>query len=139
MNTNIFIQWHILRLGRLWGNYLVTALAKLQLQWNFDITNGQVRVRDSEVLFHMSYYFWGKENCSLYRGLRVRRIELEVPLFSSAIMVSAVFLRARYLCKRRAYSGYGKELFVTCLITNWILISFGRPIRPLTLYYNNMV
>ena len=33
------------------GDYLVTALVKLQLQWNLDITNGQVRERDSEVLF----------------------------------------------------------------------------------------
>lgn len=52
-------------------------------------------------------------------------------------MVSAVFLRARYLCslrvcdRRRAYRGYGRKLFVKCLTTNWILISFGRPIRPL--------
>ena len=26
------------------GNYLVTAPVKLQLHWNLDITNGQVRV-----------------------------------------------------------------------------------------------
>ena len=55
----------------------------------------------------------------------------------SAIIVSAAFLRARYLCsvracgRRREYRGYGRELFVKCLTKNWILISFGRPIRPL--------
>ena len=52
-----------LKLSDYEGNYLVTALVNLQLQWNLDITNSQVRVRDSEVLFHMSYYIWGKENC----------------------------------------------------------------------------
>ena len=39
----------------------------------------------------------------------------------SAIIVSAVFLRTRYLCslracgRRREYRGYGRELFVKCL------------------------
>ena len=27
-------------------------------------------IRYIEVLFHLFYYYWGKENCFLYRGLR---------------------------------------------------------------------
>ena len=35
------------------------------IQRNLDLTKG-----DIEVLFHVSYYDWGKENRSLYRGVR---------------------------------------------------------------------
>ena len=38
-------------------------------------------VRYDEVLFHISYYYWGKENRSLYRGRRYIEVRyIEVPL-----------------------------------------------------------
>ena len=36
------------------------------------------RFRFIEVIFHTLYYYWGKENHSLYRGLRY----IEVPLYN---------------------------------------------------------
>ena len=58
------------------------------LQWNLDIAKCQgtekkngfalTRFRYIKVLFHIFYYYWGKENHSLHRGLRyieVRYIE----------------------------------------------------------------
>ena len=39
-------------------------------------------VRYNEVLFHMFYYYWGRENRSLYRGLRYKEVRyIEVPLY----------------------------------------------------------
>ena len=39
-------------------------------------------VRYIEVLFHIFYHYWGKENCSLYRGLRYIEVRyIEVPLY----------------------------------------------------------
>ena len=39
------------------------------------------RFRYIEVLFHIFYYYWGKENRSLYRGLRYIEVRyVEVPL-----------------------------------------------------------
>ena len=39
------------------------------------------RFRYIEVLFHIFYYYWGKENRSLYRGLRYIEVRyIEVPL-----------------------------------------------------------
>ena len=35
------------------------------------------KIRYIEVLFHIFYYYWGKENRSLYRGL----CYIEVPLY----------------------------------------------------------
>ena len=37
-----------------------------------------------EVIFHIPYYYWGKENHSLYRGLRDIEVPytVEVPLYS---------------------------------------------------------
>ena len=53
--------------------------------WNLDIAKGQGTgkfVRYFEVLFHIFYYYWGKENCSLYRGLRYIEVRcIEVPLY----------------------------------------------------------
>ena len=35
-----------------------------------------------KVLFHMFYDYWGKENCSLYQGLRYIEVHyIEVPLY----------------------------------------------------------
>ena len=43
----------------------------------FDIT----RFSYIDVLFHIVYYYWGKENRSLYRGLRyIEAHFIEVPL-----------------------------------------------------------
>ena len=45
------------------------------------------RFRYVKVLFHIFFYYWGKENCSLYRAL-LRCIEvryIEVPLYFHAI------------------------------------------------------
>ena len=64
---------------------------QVQLQ-NLDITQGQgshwqslfaiTRSRYIEVLFHMFYYYWGRENRSLYRGLRYKEVRyIEVPLY----------------------------------------------------------
>ena len=54
------------------------------IQWNLDILNevprdwqnwfAVMKFRYIEVLFHLFYYFWGKENLSLYR--RPRYIEV---------------------------------------------------------------
>ena len=60
---------------------------KITIQWNVDITKCKgtgktlfaiTRFRYIEVLFHIFYYYGGKENRSLKRGLRyieVRHIE----------------------------------------------------------------
>ena len=40
-----------------------------------------IEVRYIEVLFHIFYYYWGKENRSLYRGRRY----IETPLYFSLI------------------------------------------------------
>ena len=41
------------------------------------------RFRYIEVLFHTFYYYWSKENCSLYRGLRHIEVRyIEVPLYA---------------------------------------------------------
>ena len=36
----------------------------------------------NKVLFHIFYYYWGKENCPLYRGLCLMEVHyiIEVPL-----------------------------------------------------------
>ena len=40
------------------------------------------KFRYVEVLFHIFYYFWGKENRSLYRGLRYIEVRfIRVPLY----------------------------------------------------------
>ena len=40
------------------------------------------RFRYVEVLFHIFYCYWGKENRSLYRGLRYTEVRyIEVPLY----------------------------------------------------------
>ena len=40
------------------------------------------RFRYIEVLFHIFYYYWGKENRSLYRGRRYIKVRyIEVPLY----------------------------------------------------------
>ena len=41
------------------------------------------RFRYIEVLFHIFYYFWDKENRSLYRGLRY----IEVPQYMCIIYI----------------------------------------------------
>ena len=41
------------------------------------------RFRYIEVLFHIFYYFWDKENRPLYRGLRY----IEVPLYMCIIYI----------------------------------------------------
>ena len=39
------------------------------------------RFRYMEVIFHIFYYYWGKENHSLYRGLRYIEVRyIKVPL-----------------------------------------------------------
>ena len=41
-----------------------------------------MKFRYFEVLFHIFYYYWGKENRSLYRGLRYMEVRYnEVPLY----------------------------------------------------------
>lgn len=40
-----------------------------------------------EVLFQIFYNYWGKENCSLYRGLRYVEVRyIEVPLYIKTIV-----------------------------------------------------
>ena len=41
------------------------------------------RFRYIEVLFHIFYYYWGKENRSLYRGHRCIKVHyIEFPLYN---------------------------------------------------------
>ena len=41
------------------------------------------RFRYIEIIFHTLYYYWGKENHSLYQGLRYKEVRyIEVPLFN---------------------------------------------------------
>ena len=55
------------------------------------------RFRYIEVLFHIFYYYWGKENRSLYRGLRYIKVRLiEVPLYLSCCSDIYSGVRARY-------------------------------------------
>ena len=62
----------------------VSGLSIQVQQLNLDITQGQgshwqnlfaiTRSRYIDVLFHIFYYYWGKENRSLYRGLRYKEV-----------------------------------------------------------------
>ena len=47
------------------------------------------RFRYIEVHFHIFYYYWGKENRSLYQGLRYIEVRyIEVPLYSHFIRMA---------------------------------------------------
>ena len=46
-----------------------------------------LRFRYSEVLFHIFYYHWGKENHSLYRGL----LYVEVPYIERNLVLDNTF------------------------------------------------
>ena len=61
----LFIQWHL-------------DIAKVK-DWQFLFA--MTRFRYIEVLFHIFYYYWGKENRSLYLGRRSIEVRyIEVPL-----------------------------------------------------------
>ena len=50
--------------------FLVAILKVVVIQWNLE--KRRARFRYIEVLFHIFYYYLGKENRSLYRGFRCR-------------------------------------------------------------------
>ena len=80
-----------------------SCLICINVQWNLDVTKGQgtgknmfaiTRFRYIEVLFHifLFYCYWGKENCSLYGGLRYIEVRyIEVPLYLSGLSPSDSF------------------------------------------------
>ena len=50
--------------------------------WNWQNLSAITRFRYIEVLFHKSYYYWGGENRSLYRGRQNKEFRLvELPLW----------------------------------------------------------
>ena len=79
--SRLKIAWIVSRLTQIAGDNIKingNGLAALkELQWNLDLTKGQGtgklflfailwRFRYIKVFFHTFYYYWGKENSSLY-------------------------------------------------------------------------
>ena len=66
------------------------------MQWNLDITKGQVTGKICSLCrgsFSYIYHYWGKENRSLYRGLRYIEVRyIEVPLY---LLGSELFERGK--------------------------------------------
>ena len=50
-----------------------------------------------QVLFHIFYYYWGKENRQLYRGLRYVVVRyIEVPLYKVLVILYHLCFKLRY-------------------------------------------
>ena len=89
------------------------------IQWNLGITNGQGTGKICSLYrgtFYIFYYYWGKENRSLYRGFRQKSFVISgfrqkrsvIPRFSSEeVRYTEVFVRRGSL-----YRGFRQKRFV---------------------------